>query len=289
MDDVVEKWKKEREEWKRSNAERAARSELQDEISQWVEEMRTVEVRVRDDVDLLEDLRDPEALERPDLNSLDHQVGLIDVHYDMQRIQRQLEFLERYNIRWPCLIIAHDVGSGDPNRDLDEFFPLPILLLPASSYRFLGNDSIRQWLEHESERRLDSQPDEHITPYSAIDAERFYRHRLTRFLTYRFRGRRHRETNESQLQREDFRSPPTFPLTAECDRHGLKVFVSPAYAVDDERVFGNKLTSPVDGYLSPGLWKLGTMPMSGAEYPHWEYGYYDIPSDVTIAYLNGPP
>lgn len=231
--------------------------------------------------DLIEALFDEGPLSKRFL-SFDRAMGLADVRRDVQRFRNQLGLMYRHELRAPCLEVEND-----------QPYPVPLLLVPSSRWFALAEEDFQHnWLRFEVARRLDNprMVGGLIRDYSPEDAREFFTYRLGQFLDVRSRD--HRPSFRERLANaigppanRSPRKPPAFRFTLLCKRDGLQAFASPAYAVDDERVFGNTLTSPVEGWLRAGGWICGTREIGGDDV-NWERGEYIVP-DVRVAYLAG--
>ena len=172
-------------------------------------------------------------------------------HFDLQR-----RMLERRGLYFPCLDM--------PDSDV----PLPIALSLVDPHAPMGTNLFAE------ELALSSLPASHVNLYDHDRAREFVRGRLMPFLATKI-----------STAKSSSGGPPGsgFPFRVETPgRSGLRVHYSPAYFLGTGGVFGNVLSTPVDGHLPPGRYIFGTMAPAGAL--KWDRsGVYRIPGPFNIA------
>lgn len=193
-------------------------------------------------------------------------LALADVQASIGRYRYQEVLLEELQAGIPCIILNDD-------------FPLPALILPL--HLPVTTATIRY-----AEAALDdpagavgeqSQPVE-LRPQT--EARGFLRRRLAAFLERRVVAQHNDGSGNGSPS-----SPgsPGLAFRVATKASGLRVHYSPAF-FQDSLLFGNALTTPVDGWLQPGRYIFGAVG-EGETSPRWERSAVArVPSD-TIAHL----
>ena len=184
-----------------------------------------------------------------------------DVECDSERFRSQLDFCAERGVYIPCL----HVREGDPipidfanGASLDEDSQSQLqCLYEATRYRVASEE---ESLQDQTQTKW-HEPDE---------AKYFFRRRLIRFLTSRFK---------SGVPR----SSPGVPFRVVTGSPGRRVHYSRAYFFDPSLVFGGP-TSPVDGHLHPGRYVFGVAG-PGLAKPVFNFNAeFDVP-EIREAYL----
>jgi hypothetical protein len=158
-------------------------------------------------------------------------ITLEDVHDSLELFNRQKRVLEHLGLAFPCAEIPGAplpvaLPLGDPNEDVD---------------------AARARLIRDSDRaRFGETP---VRPYHPDEARAFVRQRLGPFLAPRIATATVTAASVG----------PGFQYRVETPgRRGLRIHYSPAYFFNPTNVFGNMLSTPVDGLLLPGRYVFGT-------------------------------
>jgi hypothetical protein len=160
-------------------------------------------------------------------------IVLRDVKSSLQRFNRQHRVLVHLQLGFPCV---HTPGR----------VPLPIAL-PINVPNEEAETARARLAGVSDQLHLG---DNEVRPHPPDEARGFLRRLLAPFLASRIATAKTGATSPSV----------GFPFRVETPgRSGLRIHYSPAYFLDPRNVFGNVLSTPVDGSLLPGRYVFGTM------------------------------
>jgi len=187
-------------------------------------------------------------------------IYLADVEASVDSFDFQLQFVRRYDERFPCLVQSEAAPIPVTLEKLTGLFW--ILREARMEYEFgnLYSNLQRSWLE--AIVRLYEHSGVRIQLFKYAEVIDHFRYGLERFLVTRFSARC-----------SDISESPGLFFHVYTRSHGLRVHYSPSFFIE-WRVLGSP-TSPVGGWIQPGLYRFA------AEGPHCRFtidaASYEIP------------
>lgn len=198
------------------------------------------------------------AVKRRMLPALAQGIALDDVEHPIEHFDRQQRVLTHLDLGFPCV----EMPSG---------VPLPVALNVGDPDE--KAETARSRLPREAEDLV--RGGWRVRGYRSEKARGFLRHRLAPFLAARL----------ATSKDTGVPSRTGFPFRVETPgRSQLRIHYSPAYFFDPTNVFGDVLSTPVDGILLPGRYVFGAM---APEAPlKWDLSAeYRVPGSPEVAQL----
>jgi hypothetical protein len=196
-------------------------------------------------------------------------IYLADVETTVDGFDFQLQLVQRYDSRFPCMVSPE---SRPVPVTLEKLTGLFWILRETQLEHEFGNlyfNLQRSWMEAMSQVygrsgfRI-----ELLRPADAIDV---FHNGLVQFLTSRFSARR-----------SDISESPGLFFRVYTRNLGLRVYYAPSYFID-WRVLGSP-TSPVGGWIQPGLYQFAA---EGSEFRFTvDAGNYEVPPRTEAHLLN---
>lgn len=167
-----------------------------------------------------------------------------DVSEIISRFRRQAEMLDAFRMEMPCIHRKH--------REQTRLIPIDLssALRPPSSSEFISHGQhVEQGIFREVHRATESDLGVSFWPTSVmIDA---FRDLLRDFLVVKIAA------FKKTLMPRPIPTVQGLSVTVHTKNRGAKVICSPALLFDQDRGFGGTLSTPVKGYLQPGIYVFG--------------------------------
>jgi hypothetical protein len=200
-------------------------------------------------------------------------LALDDVIDDAERFGAQYRYATEHNLPLPLLRAVDGEGYLMPVNADSTFFPQGAPADPGEVSEAL--EAVRRQPQPENAPRFID-----LGPPDAVASS--FRSRLGDFLTLRLRGaaasRAAQESGDEVLRTDTTAALVTASgllFEVHTVTHGLRVYFHPAYWHNSTTVFGNRLSTPVPGYLKPGRYVFGA---TGSALPlQFDPAEYDVP------------
>jgi hypothetical protein len=209
-----------------------------------------------------------------ELGDIDHPVFTNDIAASADNFHRAASVLDSVEMRYPMVHMAPgwaplDLGNSGEAPSWRAGTGAPIS--PAEII------DLARHARHEAERvglRFAAMP--------VVRARRSFAALLTEFLKTRVEATR-RRSRGGVWPLQGTLTVPGLEVTVHTEQSGLRIYYAPLYFPATRLVFGNTLSTPVRGYLAPGIYIFGA---DGRNHPlSFETAAWRIPPEHTVTML----